>query len=137
MQFFNLSDSLSRLIRQWARSPLPLGAKFGQAPAAEKNVSELYFAWWDSPAPGVQADQFATISTTTFDIAPGRYAIELTSDDGVRLYLDGRRLIDHWDVHEPAVDEIEVTLGGRHNIRIEHFEAGGFGTLDFRMRALR
>ncbi|MBK8922390.1 MAG: right-handed parallel beta-helix repeat-containing protein [Saprospirales bacterium] len=39
----------------------------------------------------------------------------------------GRRLIDHWDVHEPAVDEIEVTLGAGINIRIEHFEAGGFG----------
>jgi len=100
-------------------------------------VPELYFAWWGSPAEGVQADSFATLSTTTFDIAPGRYALELTSDDGARMYLDDSRLIDHWDVHEPAVDEIEVELGGRHSIRIEHFEAGGFGTLGFRMRRLR
>ncbi|TNE53983.1 MAG: hypothetical protein EP344_14615 [Bacteroidetes bacterium] len=106
-------------------------------PVAEKAVPELYFAWWGSPAAGVQADHFATVSTTSFDIAPGRYAIELTSDDGARLYLDGQRLIDHWDIHEPAVDEIEVGLGGTHTIRIEHFEATGFSTLDFRMRALR
>ncbi len=134
MQFFNLSDSLAEALYRWTRAPLPLGVGLGQMPAAEKKVSELYFAWWGSPAEGVQADKFATVSTTDFDIAPGRYVLELTSDDGARLYLDGRRLIDHWDVHEPAVDEVDVQLGGRHSLRVEHFEAGGFGTLDFRMR---
>ncbi len=136
VQFFNLTDELGKVIRAWTQVPLPLGETTGQKAVAEKTVSDLYFAWWGSPAAGVQADNFATVSTTTFDIAPGRYAIELTSDDGARLYIDGKRLIDHWDIHEPAVDEIEVELGGTHTIRIEHFEAAGFGTLDFRMRAV-
>lgn len=135
VQFFNLSDELFNVVQAWKLSPLPLSEELGQTPAAEKTVQDLYFAWWGSPAEGVQADRFATVSTTTFDIAPGRYVIELTSDDGARLYVDGKRLIDHWDIHEPAVDEIEVELGGTHTIRIEHVEAGGFGTLDFRMRA--
>lgn len=108
-----------------------------KSPVAEKKVQDLYFAWWDEPAEGVPADQFATFSSTTFDIAPGKYVIELTSDDGARLYLDGKRLIDHWDVHEPATDEITVTLGGKHKIEIEHFDAGGFATLGFRIRPLR
>jgi len=137
VQFFNLTDELGNVIRSWEKSPLPLGEAVGQTPAVEKTVRDLYFAWWGSPAEGVQADNFATISTATFDIEPGRYAIELSSDDGARLYLDGKRLIDHWDIHEPAVDEIEVQLGGKHTLRIEHFEASGFSTLDFRMRALR
>lgn len=136
VQFFNLTEELGKEIRAGEKSPLPLGVASGQAPVAEKTVRDLYFAWWGSPAEGVQADNFATISTTTFDIAPGRYMLELTSDDGARLYLDGKRLINHWDVHEPAVDEIEVELGGRHTLRIEHFEATGFSTLDFRMRAI-
>ena len=105
--------------------------------AAEKSVNDLQFAWWDSPAPGVNADRFATVSTSTFNIAPGRYRLELTSDDGARLYLDGKRLIDHWNVHEPAVDEVEVNLSGQHTLRIEHFDAGGFSTLGLRMRAGR
>jgi len=109
----------------------------GTPPAAEKKADDLYFAWWDSPAAGVQADSFATVSGTSFDIAPGRYRIELTSDDGARLYLDGKRLIDHWDVHEPAVDEVEVALGGHHTLRVEHFDAGGFSTLDFRLGPAR
>ena len=103
-------------------------------PAAQISTDELYFAWWAKPAEGVTEDKFATESSTAFDIAPGEYTIELTSDDGARLYIDGKLVIDHWNVHEPETDEIKVALGGHHNIRIEHFEATGFSTLDFRIR---
>ncbi len=127
VQFFNY-DSLP---------PSPLAEGPGMRFAAEKSVNDLQFAWWDSPAPGVNTDRFATVSTSTFNIAPGRYRLELSSDDGARLYLDGKRLIDHWTVHEPAVDEVEVDLGGQHTLRIEHFDAGGFSTLGLRIRAGR
>lgn len=101
---------------------------------AEMKVQDLYFAWWDAPAPGVQADRFATVSTTSFDMAPGKYQISLTSDDGVRMLLDGKKVIENWDVHEPETDEITVELGGHHTIEIEHFDASGFSTLDFRIK---
>jgi parallel beta-helix repeat protein len=104
---------------------------------AEKKVGELAFAWWGSPAEGVKEDKFSALSIAEFGIAPGEYVLELTSDDGVRLYLDGKILIDNWDIHEPETDEITVRLGGRHQLRIEHFDAGGFATLDFRMRVKR
>ncbi len=107
-----------------------------QTPAAEKNTDQLAFAWWDKPAEGVDPEHFATLAETEFDIAPGRYQLELSSDDGARLYLDGKRLIDHWDVHEPATDELTVQLGGHHRLRIEHFEAGGFSTLELRMKRI-
>lgn len=121
---------------QWFNYDSLPPASFGEGlkPAAEKSATGLHFAWWDSPAAGVQPDRFATVSTSTFDIDPGRYILELTSDDGARLYLDGKRLIDHWDVHEPAVDEVEVTLAGRHTLRVEHFDSGGFATLGLRIR---
>ncbi|MEZ4966409.1 MAG: PA14 domain-containing protein, partial [Saprospiraceae bacterium] len=58
----------------------------------------------------------------------------LTSDDGVRLYLDDKLVIDRWNVHEPETEEITVTLGGRHQLRVEHFDAGGFAALECRIR---
>lgn len=106
-------------------------------PIVEKKVNDLHFAWWGSPAEGVNEDRFFTLSETNFSIAPAEYSIELTSDDGVRLYLDGKLLIDNWDIHEPETAEITVKLGGSHSINIEHFDAGGFATLDFRMRVKR
>lgn len=103
------------------------------APKASTTTDELYFAWWGAPAEGIDPDRFATVAETSFDVAPGTYTFFLTSDDGARLYLDGKRLIDHWDVHEPATDSVTVQLAGQHTVRIEHFEHGGFATLDFRM----
>lgn len=124
LKFYNLlpGDTLRRL-----------DSLFKTTPVAEKRVSDLAFAWWGSPADGVQEEQFATLAESDFTIAPGDYTIELSSDDGVRMYLDNRLLIDHWNIHEPETDEIKVKLGGRHHLRIEHFDGGGFATLDFRM----
>lgn len=122
VQFFNYTET-------------PPASFDGLKPVAEKKVDELYFAWWGKPVDGVNEDQFATVSTTRFSIAPGEYTIELTSDDGVRLFLDGKLLLENWDIHEPETDTLRVKLGGEHQIRIEHYEGGGFGTLDFRLNA--
>jgi parallel beta-helix repeat protein len=129
IRFFNYDD---------ASDPLKNDSLFSeikkQNPAAEKKTGELAFAWWGAPEKGVNEDKFATVSDTKFYVEPGEYIFELTSDDGTRLYLDGKRLIDNWDIHEPETDEITVRLGGHHLLRIEHFDAGGFATLDFRIR---
>lgn len=105
-----------------------------QSPKATETVDGLYFAWEDKPADGIAADKFATFAEAEFDIEPGEYAIELTSDDGVKLFLDGRLLLDHWDTHEPALDEVLVRLGGQHKFEVEHFDLSGFSTLDFKWR---
>ncbi|MBL7804774.1 MAG: right-handed parallel beta-helix repeat-containing protein [Saprospiraceae bacterium] len=132
LRFFNYTDESDPL-----KNPAGFDKLLRQTPAAEKTVPELAFAWWDKPADGVDAEHFATVAETEFTIAKGRYKLELCSDDGARLYLDGKRLIDHWDVHEPATDEVIVSLNGKHRLRVEHFEAGGFSTLDLRMTPVR
>jgi hypothetical protein len=50
--------------------------------------------------------------------------------------LDGTLIIDHWDIHVPATDEVEVNLDGNHIFEIEHFEGGGFSTLSFLINKL-
>lgn len=123
VRFFNLLDSVAGKERiRWENA------------VAEKKTNDLAFAWWGNPAEGVNADGFATLATSDFSIAAGEYVFELSADDGVRLYLDGKLLLDDWTVHEPKTNEIVVQLGGKHSLRIEHFDAGGFATLDFRMR---
>ncbi len=113
---------------------IPSKSVFEGSPIAQKQTKDLYFAWWDKPAEGVDPDHFATLATASFEISAGDYLLELSSDDGVILYLDGKKLIDHWNIHEPETDQVTVRLGGKHQIRIEHFEGGGFSTLDFRIR---
>ena len=103
---------------------------------AESEVEELAFRWWGAPALKVDPEHFITKATTQFIIPDGKYRIFLTSDDGVKLFLDGQLLIDEWSVHVPKTNEIDVTLGGKHQLELDHFEAGGLSTLDFRMKPI-
>lgn len=102
-----------------------------QTPQQSEKTTDLAYTWWRSPGNEINPDQFGTFATTTFEIEKGTYKIQITSDDGLKFYLDGNLLIDHWDIHVPATDEIEVELGGKHTFEIEHFEGGGFSTLSF------
>jgi parallel beta-helix repeat protein len=128
VDFFNYDDATDPILH-----PDAFAALLKQKPAASQTTPDLYYTWWNKPAEGVQPDRFATRATTSFEIAPGQYTLELSSDDGARLYLDGKRLIDHWNVHEPETDEITVTLGGKHTLLIEHFDATGFATLGLKI----
>jgi hypothetical protein len=105
-------------------------------PIATQKSLELAYTWWDSPAKDVDPNQFATLARSSFESQPGQYKFILTSDDGVRMWLDGELLVDHWDIHVPATDEVIVELGGKHELEIQHFEGGGFATLSFRIEKI-
>ena len=105
-------------------------------PVATQKSMELAYTWWYSPAEGVDPNQFATLARSSFESEPGQYKFILNSDDGVRLWLDGELLVDHWDIHVPATDEVMVELGGKHELEIQHFEGGGFATLSFRIEKI-
>lgn len=104
-----------------------------QQPVAQTNTNALNYRWWGSPAPNVPNDQFATFANATATVEPGKYKLLVTSDDGIRLFVDGEQVLDRWNIHEPVTDEIELELGGTHHFEIEHFENGGLATLDFRL----
>ena len=132
VRFYNYDERTDPLTNYEAFRALKM-----QPPVASKSVSDLAFAWWGAPAPGVQPDRFAAFAASNFEMVPGRYKITMTSDDGLRLYLDGRLIIDRWSIHEPETDEVVVELGGRHRLEAEHFDAGGFAALSFRIEPVR
>ena len=58
----------------------------------------------------------------------GRYTLRAISDDGVRVWVDGRMVIDNWVPHEAKIDT--ATLGaGRHDIRVEYYQLQGWTEL--------
>ncbi|HXP88284.1 MAG TPA: PA14 domain-containing protein [Bryobacteraceae bacterium] len=58
---------------------------------------------------------------------PGIYRFELTSDDGSRLYLDDRMVLDNDGVHPPETKLTALTLeGGIHRIRVSYFQGPRF-----------
>lgn len=109
-----------------------------QPPLQKETTTILAGRWWGAPKPEVPADKFATFAQTQWDAAAGTYRIIVSSDDGVKVFIDDQLFINHWDVHEPATDEKTIDLkAGKHKISIEHFDAGGLAALDFRLKKIK
>lgn len=54
----------------------------------------------------------------------GTYTLAFTSDDGCRLYLDGKRLIDSWYGRGITVDSVKIDLeaGKLYELQAEYFD---------------
>lgn len=63
------------------------------------------------------------------------YTFYLTGDDGVRLWVNGEKVIDGWKVQAPTEYKADVTLsaGARVPIKVEYYESegGAFVKLDW------
>jgi len=54
---------------------------------------------------------------------PGMYRFLLASDDGSKLYIDNKRVIDNDGIHPIHPEQCSITLkGGIHHIRISYFQ---------------
>lgn len=56
----------------------------------------------------------------------GRYRIEAAADDGFRLYVDGKRVLDHWTnsdrLRADGVD-IDLQAGRAYDLKLEYYDA--------------
>ncbi|MBV9851266.1 MAG: glycoside hydrolase family 3 C-terminal domain-containing protein [Armatimonadetes bacterium] len=98
-------------------------------PALTRADRQIQFDWNSRPpAPGVARTNFSVRWTGRL-VAPatGRYTLALTADDGCRLFLDGRRLIDHWveSSGTPQTVAVNLVAGRAYGLRVEYFQAGG------------
>jgi len=76
-----------------------------------------------SPAPSVPADFAARWTGWLVPPAPGTYRLITHADDGIRLWLDGKLLINRWSHGQEQRDEAEVELtAGPHELRVEYFD---------------
>ncbi len=94
--------------------------------------STVDFDWASSaPDPAVQADNFS-VRWSGQVMAPvtGSFTFTTTSDDGVRLYLNGQLLIDNWTDHALVQNSGTVSLVAdqRYDIRMEFYDHGMLST---------
>jgi len=98
-------------------------------PALKRVDAQVNFDWPETPGDGLPADQFSVRwSGTVQSPATGRFTFTTESDDGVRLWVDGKLLIDNWTDHAPSEDkspEIMMEDGKRYDIVMEMYENGG------------
>lgn len=55
------------------------------------------------------------------------YNFSVYSDDGVRLWIDGRLVVDNWTDHSPTENfgSIHLNAGTKYDIKLEYFENSG------------
>lgn len=64
--------------------------------------------------------------------AEGEHTFEVTSDDGIRVFVDDNAVIDDWKPHSPTPASKKVALtAGEHDVRVEYFQLHGAATLTF------
>jgi len=90
------------------------------------------FQWGTAaPAAGVPSDNFSV--RWTGQVSP-RYSGSTTfftsSDDGVRLWVNGQQLINNWTAHGTTENSGSITLtaGQKYDIKLEYYEGTGGAT---------
>ncbi|AIE85466.1 MGH1-like glycoside hydrolase domain-containing protein [Fimbriimonas ginsengisoli] len=101
--------------------------------AARRTDRVVDFDWnGKPPMSGVDGSHWSARWSGNF-IAPkaGRYRFSVTSDDGVRLLLGWRKILEDWTVHAPSQREAEVSLkaGEAKPIVIEYYQHDGGSSL--------
>jgi len=84
--------------------------------------------WGDgSPVPGVIGnDNWSARWRGRFYFDPGDYTFKARADDGVRVSIDGIRVLDGWtDGHKEIQNTFRGVGSGQHEILIEYYERSG------------
>lgn len=98
------------------------------APVLVRDDATIDFDWGDgSPAAGVNGNEFSVRWTRNVNFASaGRYRFTTTTDDGVRLFVDGNLIIDEWRDMSKTSFSREISLSaGVHTVRMEYYEHMG------------
>ena len=79
------------------------------------------------------------IATAKLLMPAGKWRVSTLSDDGVRVMVDGKPVLENWTWHSPARDsaEFEVDGQGLVTLTVEHFEIDGYAVLELEIEPVR
>lgn len=79
----------------------------------------------ESPGDGVPRDYFSARWTQPLYFRAGTYRFTTYTDDGVRLWIDGKLLINSWRAMRGYRGAVVKLDEGVHEVRVEYFERTG------------
>ena len=102
-------------------------------PAKTLIDKQINYEWQDNaPMEGINKDNFSVRWTTTLK-APknGNYVLDIISDDGARLYIDDKLVINDWNDHAAQNSSTTINFKNNetHKIVLEYYENGGDATI--------
>jgi hypothetical protein len=100
----------------------------------------INFNWTGtSPAPGtINQTYFSARWSRVFYQNYGTYRVTATSDDGVRIWIDGVLIIDCWGIFPATTFTRDVILySGNHTWTVEYFQAEGASVIQVTSQQIR
>jgi len=94
------------------------------APRLVRNDHKIDFNWGlGAPAPALPDEEFSARWTRIVDFEPGTYRLYARADDGVRVSVDGRLVMDYWRLSSAdRTYQVDVALDGTHTFVVEYYE---------------
>jgi beta-glucosidase len=85
------------------------------------------------PAPGLPSENFSIRWTGEVSVEKaGRYELMTNTDDGVRVFLDQKKVIEDWSDHAAKTNTATADLlPGRHAVVVEYYQGGGGAIAQF------
>ena len=78
-----------------------------------------------SPGPGVNTDFWSARWTRSLVVQPGTYQLNVTSDDGSRVFVNNQLLIDNWIDQTTTRSAQFTSAGNTANVRVEYYDNYG------------
>lgn len=98
---------------------------------ATRTDATINFDWGaGSPHSSIGTDNFSIRWTGWVEPKnSGNYSFHTVSDDGVRLWVDGKLIIDQWvdqgATKHTSTSTIQMTAGHKYDLKLEYYEHGG------------
>jgi len=146
-----LQGSLQIVPGEWLNTPdgqPGLSAEFfsnpelSGAPALTRTDAVVDFDWSKiSPAPGLPTTNYTARWTGTIEVPAsiGDVVLAAVADDGARVWIDGRLVIDAWGPHAATTSEATavLTAGPPHQLRIEYLQLEYSAVMKLQWRSVK
>lgn len=101
------------------------------SPVLTRQDAAINFEWSNmSPDALINVDNFSARWIKVKQFAAGTYTFNLSSDDGIRFYIDDQLVVNDWTGHALTSYTVSVPLTeGLHTLKLEYFEATGGSTI--------
>jgi len=121
------------------KNPSLLPGLLQQPAFLSEKTNAVNYAWWNGAGTEKKQEQFITVAESDINFPEGEYLLGISWEDVVRVYLDGILLLDEWKPTAHLYDEsphreLPVKLSGKHHLRAEQSNEGGFATLIIKLK---
>lgn len=93
-----------------------------------KTLERLNMSYNHMLFPGVPQENFSIRFKCFFTPEEtGHYLFGMLGDDGYRLYIDGKKVVDKWQEQSETITKyfVDLEAGKEYKIELEYFQAGG------------